>query len=82
MQNKSLIDAVLSVPDWQDAGGYSSLRNLDRTGWAWQQLRRNTDFRAALKSSTFLTCVDRVVMQPHSDTPDCLWGVMFCRRDG
>ncbi|WP_419910315.1 transcriptional regulator domain-containing protein [Hoeflea sp.] len=32
--------------DWRDGESYASLHGMDRTGWAWQWLRRNPDFAA------------------------------------
>uniref|UniRef100_UPI0035CC1450 transcriptional regulator domain-containing protein n=1 Tax=uncultured Sphingomonas sp. TaxID=158754 RepID=UPI0035CC1450 len=33
-------------PDWRDAGFYARLRGIDRTGLAWEWLRRDPDYIA------------------------------------
>lgn len=33
--------------DWRDGDSYASLRGMDRTGWAWEWLRRDPGFTAA-----------------------------------
>ncbi|WP_370466048.1 transcriptional regulator domain-containing protein [Niveispirillum cyanobacteriorum] len=77
MQNRSLVDAALSVPDWQDAAAYQSLQRMDRAGWAWQWLRRNGGFKEALKSSTCLTSIDRTVVRLDAASHAMTWGLMF-----
>lgn len=32
-------------PDWRDAGQYRHLLDLDRSGWAWEWLRRHTAYK-------------------------------------
>lgn len=80
MQNRSPLDAALSVPDWQDAAAYQSLQHMDRPGWAWQWLKRNGGFKEALKSSTCLTSIDRTVVGLDTTAHTPTWGVMFRRR--
>lgn len=79
MQKMSHIDTALSRPDWQGADGYKILWNVDRSGWAWQWLRRDANFKEALKSSTCLTGVGCGVIHHgavHNLRP---WGMMFHR---
>ncbi len=80
MQNRSPVDAALSVPDWQDAAAYQSLQHMDRPGWAWQWLRRNGGFKEALKSSTCLTSIDRMVVKLDAEAHTPTWGLMFRRH--
>jgi len=80
MQNRSPVDAALSVPDWQDAAAYQSLQHMDRPGWAWQWLRRNSGFKEALKSSTSLTSTDRAVVRLDNTATTPTWGLMFRRH--
>ncbi|MGQ3048659.1 MAG: transcriptional regulator domain-containing protein [Niveispirillum sp.] len=49
MQNRSPVEAALSVPDWLDGAAYQSLQHIDRPGWAWQWLKRNCGFKETLK---------------------------------
>lgn len=72
MQNRSPVDAALSVPDWQEVAAYQSLQHMDRPGWAWQWLRRNGGFKDALKSTTCLTRIDRTLVRfdNTADTPN------------
>jgi Family of unknown function (DUF6499) len=80
MQNRSPVDAALSVPDWQDAAAYQSLQHMDRPGWAWQWLRRNGGFKEALKSSTCLTSIDRTVVRLDTASHAMTWGLLFRRH--
>lgn len=80
MQNKSPVEAALSVPDWQDGAAYQSLQQMDRLGWAWQWLRRNGGFKEALKSSTCLTSTDRAVVRLDNTATTPTWGLMFRRH--
>lgn len=80
MQNGNPVDAALSVPDWQDAVAYQSLQHMDRPGWAWQWLRRNGGFKDALKSSTCLTRIDRMVVRLDAEAHTPTWGLMFRRH--
>ncbi|HEV2549416.1 MAG TPA: DUF6499 domain-containing protein [Stellaceae bacterium] len=34
-------------PDWRDASSYAYTQELSPEGWAWEFLRRNSDYRAA-----------------------------------
>lgn len=80
MQNRSPVDAALSVPDWQDAVAYQSLQHMDRPGWAWEWLKRNGGFKEALKSSTSLTSIDRAVVRLDTASHALTWGLMFRRH--
>ncbi len=80
MQNRSPVDAALSVPDWLDGAAYQSLQHMDRPGWAWQWLRRNGGFKEALKSSTCLTSTERTVVRLDTTAHTPNWGVMFRRH--
>ncbi len=37
-------------PDWRKVGDYEFTSELDRAGWAWEFLRRNSEYRAEYKS--------------------------------
>ena len=34
-----------TMPDWRDTSGYHYLAALDSASWAWEFLRRNSDYR-------------------------------------
>jgi len=63
--------------------GDRHLLELDRTGWAWEWLRRNGDFIAA--ASEMLQDVDHSVVPLSPDvfrveqSTLVRWGVLFCR---
>ncbi len=38
----------LERPDWRNPAHYRSLLDLDRSGWAWEFLRRNHDYQRAV----------------------------------
>ena len=70
--------------DGRDHERYRRLLELDRTGWAWEWLKRNPDF---------LTAVDELSRNKHPTKSSCSyaihradtstlahWGVLFCRR--
>ncbi len=80
MQNRIAVDAALSVPNWQDGAAYLSLQHMDRPGWAWQWLKRNGGFKEALKSSTCLTSIDRMVVRLDAEAHTPTWGLMFRRH--
>ena len=67
---------------WRDRNSYSPLLDLDRSGWAWEFLRRNPDYRDAVRSHT-KPMLERWLMPPLSlisaagISPD--WGLSFRR---
>ena len=65
--------------DWRDPSSYQPLLKLDRVGWAWEWLRRNPEFVAAMPKSSVQGAMEpRVVTL--SDAPLAMrWGVLFCR---
>lgn len=44
-----LSDIIADRPDWRDEKAYSYTARLTRTEWAWEFLRRNSDFQRDLK---------------------------------
>lgn len=67
---------------WQDRTRYRPLLDLDRSGWAWEFLRRNPDYRQAVQSLP-KPKYERWLMPPLSlisgagVAPD--WGLSFRR---
>jgi len=69
----------MSRADWRTPGAYEELRSLDAPGFAWEYLRRNSDFqqdrrkleRAALRG---------VLNQAEADAFARRWGVRFRKR--
>jgi hypothetical protein len=63
--------------DWRDPSSYQPLLKLDRVGWAWEWLRRNPEFVAAMpKSSVQVATEPRVVTL--LDAPlVARWGILF-----
>jgi hypothetical protein len=39
--------ALAGIPDWRDASAYADLLELERSGFAWEWLRRQREYRAA-----------------------------------
>lgn len=71
--------------DWTDSVVYDGFHGLDRTGWAWQWLKRNREFSSHLQECSFL--VDKPVMlKPRIVRSRCNqklmpWRLMFCRPE-
>jgi len=69
--------------DWRAPGAYEELRSLDAPGFAWEYLRRNTDFqreRATLEAAS----LRRALTAAEQDAFAQRWGVRFrecCRYD-
>ena len=42
----------MSRADWRTPGSYEELRSLDAPSFAWEYLRRNSDFLRILPGST------------------------------
>lgn len=41
----STSSAPAGQPDWRRPDQYTYLQGMDRAGWAWEWLRRNSDYR-------------------------------------
>lgn len=66
----------MSRIDWRSAGEYDDLRSLDAPGFAWEFLRRNSDFqqeRGKLERAAHRGAVD----QAEADAFARRWGVRF-----
>jgi len=65
--------------DWRDPSRYQPLLKLDRVGWAWEWLRRNPEFVAAMPKSSVQGAMEPRVVTV-SDAPlAARWGILFCR---
>ena len=77
--NLSVETAPMSRVDWRSPGTYEDLRSLDAPGFAWEYLRRNSDFqqdrrkleRAARRGG---------LNQADADAFARRWGVRFRKR--
>lgn len=77
MQHMDLNNATLLGQERPGVDDYRVLWNLDRIGWAWQWLRRDANFKEALKSSTYLTGVGRSAIRRDAMYELQPWGIMF-----
>ena len=69
----------MSRADWRTPGAYEELRSLDAPGFAWEYLRRNSDFlqdRRKLERSARRG----VLNQAEADAFARRWGVRFRKR--
>ena len=69
----------MSRADWRTPGAYEELRSLDAPGFAWEYLRRNSDFqqdRMKLERAARRGVLD----QAEADAFARRWGVRFRRR--
>src|SRR5579863_2080171 len=69
----------MSRADWRTPGAYEELRSLDAPGFAWEYLRRNSDFqqdRRKLERAARRGVLD----QAEADAFTRRWGVRFRKR--
>ena len=69
----------MSRANWRVPGAYEDLRLLDAPGFAWEYLRRNSDFqqhRRKLERAARQGVLD----QAEVDAFTWRWGVRFCER--
>ena len=69
----------MSRADWRTPGAYEELRSLDAPGFAWEYLRRNSDFqqdRRELERAARQGVLD----QAEADAFARRWGVRFRKR--
>lgn len=77
------IDETFELPDWRDNRLYDYTAKLTRPEWAWEFLRRNSDFRAAWRRAQLEYGIvgydDRTTMLVcQSDAPSLLqWGLLY-----
>ena len=69
----------MSRADWRTPGAYEELRSLDAPGFAWEYLRRNSDFQQERRK---LDQAARrgVLNQAEADAFARRWGVRFRER--
>jgi len=92
MSKETSTPGIGSRADWRDPDNYKHLLELDRAGWAWEWLKRNSDFLAAFnqlqpnKPASISLRVERQFEFPLSHrvrkTADSTlerWGVLFRR---
>ncbi|WP_417462988.1 transcriptional regulator domain-containing protein [Kordiimonas sp.] len=76
----NLPDIIADRPDWRDDQAYACTVRLTRREWAWEFLRRNSEFQRDLK-----VALDHAVVQKegaaitivNSSLDLTKWGVMF-----
>ena len=69
----------MSRADWRTPGAYEELRSLDAPGFAWEYLRRNSDFqqdRRKLERDARRGTLN----QAEADACARRWGVRFRKR--
>lgn len=68
-------------PDWSEPSHYDDLRQLDRSGFAWELLRRNPAYRQAVGLLHPHTDPDGTVLlqSPSSSAAAADWGLSFPR---
>ena len=69
----------MSRADWRTPGAYEELRSLDAPGFAWEYLRRNSDFQQD-RSKLERAARRDVLNQAEADAFARRWGVRFCGR--
>ena len=73
-----------NTPDWRDSSSYEYTLSLSKQGWAWEFLRRNPDFRNAVrlrhphattisKSGSVVRIVTASAAMPFLED----WGILF-----
>lgn len=79
-------DRPAPVPprDWRDEGTYRDLARLDRSGFAWEYLRRNPDYRQEKPPGTKAVArqVDGVRVIDAPAVAPVAWGLRFRRGAG
>ena len=69
----------MSRADWRTPAAYEELRSLDAPGFAWEYLRRNSDFQQDRRK--FERAARRGVLdQAEADAFARRWGVRFRKR--
>ena len=63
-------------PDWRSAADYAPLLALNRPGFAWEFLRRNSDYRCDAAQLNLNGGAAGAGDLPRH------WGLTFCRRPG
>jgi hypothetical protein len=66
----------MSRADWRTPGAYEELRSLDAPGFAWEYLRRNSDFQQDRRKLE-RTARRGVLNQAEADAFARRWGVRF-----
>lgn len=76
-------------PDWRDASSYAYTQALSPEGWAWEFLRRNSEYRAAWSRqaqpahSEFAQRSQAHEARSAATTAEAAtWGLMAFRRSG
>jgi hypothetical protein len=69
----------MSRADWRTPGAYEELRSLDAPGFAWEYLRRNSDFQQDRRKLE-RTARRGVLSQAEADAFARRWGVRFRKR--
>lgn len=60
----------MGTRDWRSSGDYADLVDLPVSGWAWEFLRRNPEYRAEVQAAE---------SRPRSDN-GVRWGLTFRRK--
>ena len=69
----------MSRADWRTPGAYEELRSLDAPGFAWEYLRRNSDFQQDRRKLE-QTARRGLLNQAEADAFARRWGVRFRKR--
>ena len=69
----------MSRADWRTPGAYEELRSLDAPGFAWEYLRRNSDFQQDRRKLE-RTARRGALSQAETDAFARRWGVRFRKR--
>jgi len=73
-------DFIADRPDWRDENAYTYTARLTRREWAWEFLRRNSDFQRDLKVALEHADIQKegaAITIVNSPFDLAKWGVMF-----
>lgn len=69
------------MSDWRDETAYEKLKPLDRSGFAWEYLRRNPQYREdRRKRTTVARLSEGVIATDGTSLPLLSWGLRFRGR--
>lgn len=69
------------MSDWRDEAAYEKLKPLDRSGFAWEYLRRNPQYRDDRRKRTTVARLSEGVITTDGTSPPLLsWGLRFRGR--